>query len=158
MRMSTKAQSAVTATLSLALHYKDGPLNVADLSEEQGISVSYLEQLFAYLRRGGLVQGVRGPGGGYILTRPASDISLADIVAAVDGPAEIEAKRPALGQTHSATAEMWDDLSKVFYDFLKGITLEDVVRRQSTGASTGESTAATQPEMRAHGADSGRRM
>ncbi|BAU49015.1 transcriptional regulator [Sulfurifustis variabilis] len=158
MRMSTKAQSAVTATLSLALHYKDGPLNVADLSEEQGISVSYLEQLFAYLRRGGLVQGVRGPGGGYILTRPASDISLADIVAAVDGPAEIEAKRPALGQTHSPTAEMWDDLSKVFYDFLKGITLEDVVRRQTTQhAGAGESTVSAQPEARAHG-DSARRI
>lgn len=158
MRMSTKAQSAVTATLSLALHYKDGPLNVADLSEEQGISVSYLEQLFAYLRRGGLVQGVRGPGGGYILTRPASDISLADIVAAVDGPAEIEAKRPALGQTHSPTAEMWDDLSKVFYDFLKGITLEDVVRRQSAQHGAPGESPSTQPEMRAHGADSGRRM
>ncbi|MBI3897818.1 MAG: Rrf2 family transcriptional regulator [Gammaproteobacteria bacterium] len=136
MRMSTKAQSAVTATLSLALHYKDGPLNVADLSEEQGISVSYLEQLFAYLRRGGLVQGVRGPGGGYILTRPASDISLADIVEAVDG-ADEAAPRRSLGQDHSPTAEMWGDLSKVFHGFLKGITLEDVVRR-----SKGEDGAA----------------
>src|SRR5690606_41399355 len=82
MRMSTKAQSAVTATLSLALHYKDGPLNVADLSEEQGISVSYLEQLFAYLRGGGHVQGVRGPGGGYILTRAAHGSRLAGVGAA----------------------------------------------------------------------------
>jgi Rrf2 family transcriptional regulator, iron-sulfur cluster assembly transcription factor len=144
MRMSTKAQSAVTATLSLALHYKDGPLNVADLSEEQGISVSYLEQLFAYLRRGGLVQGVRGPGGGYILTRPASDISLADIVAAVDGAEE--APRRTLGQDHSATAEMWEDLSKVFYDFLKGITLEDVVRR--TKAQGGDAASAMAAEVR----------
>lgn len=144
MRMSTKAQSAVTATLSLALHYKEGPLNVADLSEEQGISVSYLEQLFAYLRRGGLVQGVRGPGGGYILTRPASDISLADIVAAVDGPQAVEpAARPAFGQ-NGQTAEMWSDLSKVFQDFLKGITLEDVVKRQ-TAAKEGETVAHAQP-------------
>lgn len=144
MRMSTKAQSAVTATLSLALHYKEGPLNVADLSEEQGISVSYLEQLFAYLRRGGLVQGVRGPGGGYILTRPASDISLADIVAAVDGAEE--APRRTLGQDHSPTAEMWEDLSKVFYDFLKGITLEDVVRRSK--AQGIDAASATAAEMR----------
>jgi Rrf2 family transcriptional regulator, iron-sulfur cluster assembly transcription factor len=144
MRMSTKAQSAVTATLSLALHYKDGPLNVADLSEEQGISVSYLEQLFAYLRRGGLVQGVRGPGGGYILTRPASDISLADIVAAVDGAEE--APRRTLGQEHSPTAEMWEDLSKVFFDFLKGITLEDVVRR--TKAQGGDAASAMAAEVR----------
>ncbi len=144
MRMSTKAQSAVTATLSLALHYKEGPLNVADLSEEQGISVSYLEQLFAYLRRGGLVQGVRGPGGGYILTRPASDISLADIVAAVDGPQAVEpAARPAFGQ-NGQTAEMWSDLSKVFQDFLKGITLEDVVKRQ-TAAKEGETVAHAHP-------------
>ena len=144
MRMSTKAQSAVTATLSLALHYKDGPLNVADLSEEQGISVSYLEQLFAYLRRGGLVQGVRGPGGGYILTRPASDISLADIVAAVDGPQAVEpAARPAFGQ-NGQTAEMWNDLSKVFQDFLQGITLEDVVKRQTT-SKEGETAAPSQP-------------
>lgn len=144
MRMSTKAQSAVTATLSLALHYKEGPLNVADLSEEQGISVSYLEQLFAYLRRGGLVQGVRGPGGGYILTRPASDISLADIVAAVDGPQAVEpAARPAFGQ-NGQTAEMWSDLSKVFQDFLKGITLEDVVKRQ-TAAKDGEPVTHAQP-------------
>jgi Rrf2 family iron-sulfur cluster assembly transcriptional regulator len=142
MRMSTKAQSAVTATLSLALHYKDGPLNVADLSEEQGISVSYLEQLFAYLRRGGLVQGVRGPGGGYVLTRPASDISLADIVAAVDG-AEDSKRRAGLGQDHNPTAEMWDDLSRVFYDFLKGITLDNVVHRNKLQKGEPIATAAT---------------
>lgn len=149
MRMSTKAQSAVTATLSLALHYKEGPLNVADLSEEQGISVSYLEQLFAYLRRGGLVQGVRGPGGGYVLTRPASDISLADIVAAVDGQTSIEPVRPGFGQ-NGQTAEMWNDLSKTFYDFLKGITLEDVVKRSTP--KPGEAGSAAQP-IRSHNAE-----
>ena len=148
MRMSTKAQSAVTATLSLALHYKEGPLNVADLSEEQGISVSYLEQLFAYLRRGGLVQGVRGPGGGYILTRPASDISLADIVAAVDGPQAVEpaTARPAFGQ-NGQTAEMWSDLSKVFNGFLKGITLEDVVKRTAV-PKDGETVASSPQPLR----------
>lgn len=129
MKMSTKAQSAVTASLSLALHYKDGPLNVADLSAEQGISVSYLEQLFAYLRRQGLVQGVRGPGGGYILTRPAADISLADIVAAVDGSDEAH-RRETLGHDHNPTHEMWDYLNKTFQNFLSEITLEDVVQRR----------------------------
>lgn len=150
MRMSTKAQSAVTATLSLALHYKEGPLNVADLSEEQGISVSYLEQLFAYLRRGGLVQGVRGPGGGYVLTRPASDISLADIVAAVDGPGSEETPRPGFGQ-NGQTAEMWSDLSKTFYDFLKGITLEDVVKRSTPKQA--EAGSAAQPMRSPNGAE-----
>lgn len=141
MKMSTKAQSAVTASLSLALHYKDGPLNVADLSAEQGISVSYLEQLFAYLRRQGLVQGVRGPGGGYILTRPASEISLADIVAAVDG-AEESHRGNGLGHDHGPTSEMWDDLSRVFQDFLKGITLEDVVQRRQQVRSAPVTAAA----------------
>lgn len=155
MRMSTKAQSAVTATLSLALHYKDGPLNVADLSEEQGISVSYLEQLFAYLRRGGLVQGVRGPGGGYILTRPASDISLADIVTAVDG-ADDTKRRAGLGQDHNPTAEMWDDLSTVFYDFLKGITLDDVIRRNKLHKGYQTSVAVTS-ELRGAASQSLRR-
>lgn len=135
MKMSTKAQSAVTATLSLALHYKDGPVNVADLSEEQGISVSYLEQLFAYLRRQGLVQGVRGPGGGYILSRPASEISLADIVAAVDGADESH-RNNGLGHDHGPTSEMWEDLGRVFQDFLKSITLEDVVQRRQRVRNT----------------------
>ena len=141
MKMSTKAQSAVTATLSLALHYRNGPVNVADLSEEQGISVSYLEQLFAYLRRQGLVQGVRGPGGGYILARPASEISLADIVAAVDGVDDAH-RHNGLGHDHSPTSEMWDDLSQVFQDFLKGITLEDVVERRRHNGSTSTPTIA----------------
>lgn len=145
MRMSTKAQSAVTATMSLALHYKEGPLNVADLSEEQGISVSYLEQLFAYLRRGGLVQGVRGPGGGYILTRPATDISLADIVSAVDGNGD--ARNGAGHASHGPTNEMWNDLSKTFHDFLKGITLDDVVRRSKQEGASGRNDGSTS-EMR----------
>jgi Rrf2 family iron-sulfur cluster assembly transcriptional regulator len=138
MKMSTKAQSAVTATLSLALHYKDGPLNVANLSAEQGISVSYLEQLFAYLRRQGLVQGVRGPGGGYILTKPAADISLADIVAAVDG-ADNGHRRDVLGHGRNPTSEMWDYLDNTFQKFLKEITLDDVVqrRRHPGGGSVG---------------------
>jgi Rrf2 family transcriptional regulator, iron-sulfur cluster assembly transcription factor len=140
MKMSTKAQSAVTASLSLALHYNDGPLNVADLSAEQGISVSYLEQLFAYLRRQGLVQGVRGPGGGYVLTRPASQISLADIVAAVDGDGETS-RRNGLDHGHSPTNEMWDDLNNVFQNFLKGITLEDVVQRRRHGSGGSAATS-----------------
>ena len=145
MKMSTKAQSAVTASLSLALHYKDGPLNVANLSAEQGISVSYLEQLFAYLRRQGLVQGVRGPGGGYTLTKPASDISLADIVSAVDG-AEAANRRDTLGHAHNPTNEMWDYLDKTFQNFLKEISLEDVV--QHSRRSGGPATMAAQLDER----------
>lgn len=148
MKMSTKAQSAVTASLSLALHYKEGPLNVADLSAEQGISVSYLEQLFAYLRRQGLVQGVRGPGGGYILTKPATDISLADIVAAVDG-SEGSTRRDVLGQNRNPTNEMWDFLDKTFQNFLQGITLDDVVQRgRHAGIGTSAMASASAIEER----------
>ena len=75
MRLSTKGRYAVTAMMDIALHQRVGPVTLADISQCQGISLSYLEQLFAKLRKGGLVEGVRGPGGGYRLARPADQIS-----------------------------------------------------------------------------------
>jgi len=84
MRLSTKGRYAVTAMLDLALNGTDGPVTLADISENQGISLSYLEQLFAALRNRGLVRGVRGPGGGYYLGRESDEISIADIICAVD--------------------------------------------------------------------------
>ena len=84
MRLSTKGRYAVTAMMDIALHQKVGPVTLADISQCQGISLSYLEQLFAKLRKGGLVKGVRGPGGGYRLARPADQISVADIIQSVD--------------------------------------------------------------------------
>ena len=84
MRLSTKGRYSVTAMLDLAIHDKAGPVTLADISQCQGISLSYLEQLFARLRKSGLVKGVRGPGGGYRLARPASEISIAEIICSVD--------------------------------------------------------------------------
>jgi len=84
MRLSTKGRYAVTAMLDLALQGGEGPVTLAEISETQGISLSYLEQLFACLRGKNLVRGVRGPGGGYYLGRTAENISIADIICAVD--------------------------------------------------------------------------
>ena len=89
MRLSTKGRYAVTAMMDIALHEEMGPVTLADISQCQGISLSYLEQLFARLRKGGLVEGVRGPGGGYRLARPANQISVADIIQSVDEKLEV---------------------------------------------------------------------
>ena len=84
MRLTTKGRYAVTAILDLALHDADAPITLSEISERQGLSLSYLEQLFASLRKRGLVSSVRGPGGGYRLARPASQISVADVITAVN--------------------------------------------------------------------------
>ncbi|MFQ5544951.1 MAG: Rrf2 family transcriptional regulator, partial [Acidiferrobacterales bacterium] len=126
MRLSTKGRYAVTALIDLALHDKEGPVALTDIAETQQISVSYLEQLFARLRRHKLVEGMRGPGGGYRLARPAQDITIAQIIAAVDE--QIDMTR--CGGTEDCqdgekclTHELWVDLSKQLYEFLEGINL-----------------------------------
>lgn len=86
MRLTTKGRFAVTAMIDLALHSADGPVTLAGISERQKISLSYLEQLFGKLRRNKLVGSVRGPGGGYCLTKPMSEVSVVDIILAVDEP------------------------------------------------------------------------
>jgi len=119
--------------LDLALHYDDGPITLADISRRQGISLSYLEQLFSRLRKKELVVSARGPGGGYRLSRVASDIAVADVVTAIDekvdatrcgGLANCQDDEPCL------THELWTDLSERIYDFLSGITLHDLVNRR----------------------------
>lgn len=133
MRLTTKGRYAVTAMLDLALHYDDGPITLADISRRQGISLSYLEQLFSRLRKKELVVSARGPGGGYRLSRVASDIAVADVVTAIDekvdatrcgGLANCQDDEPCL------THELWTDLSERIYDFLSGITLHDLVNRR----------------------------
>ncbi len=132
MRLSTKGRYAVTAMLDLALNGTEGPVTLADISENQGISLSYLEQLFAALRGKGLVRGVRGPGGGYYLGRPADEISIADVICAVDEWVEFTRcnPRPSSADTQRGmTHSLWDDLSQQIYDFLTKITLADLVKR-----------------------------
>ncbi len=142
MRLTTKGRYAVTAMMDLAIHEVSGPVTLTDIASSQNISLSYLEQLFANLRRAGLVKGLRGPGGGYRLARPSGDISIAQIIAAVDekvdatrcsGDENCQEGEPCL------THELWSDLSRQLYDFLDGISLgeltqwpcvQDVVARQ----------------------------
>jgi Rrf2 family iron-sulfur cluster assembly transcriptional regulator len=131
MRLSTKGRYAVTAMLDLALHGTDGPVTLADISENQGISLSYLEQLFASLRSKGLVRGVRGPGGGYFLGRNADEISIANIICAVDEWVEFtrcRGKENCSGGHRCLTHTLWNTLSEQIYDFLEGITLDDLIK------------------------------
>ena len=138
MKLSTKGRYAITAMMELALRHKQGPVTLADISVEQSISVSYLEQLFALLRKRGLVTGLRGPGGGYCLRRPASEISVADILRAVDETVD-EASRPvdttAEGETRGKSLQLWDQLSHQIYDYLDSISLAQAVADKAEGNS-----------------------
>jgi Rrf2 family iron-sulfur cluster assembly transcriptional regulator len=132
MRLSTKGRYAVTAMMDIALHEKLGPVTLADISQCQGISLSYLEQLFSKLRKQGLVKGVRGPGGGYRLAKSAAQISVADIIQSVDEKLDMT-KCGGKGDCSSGekclTHQLWFDLSCKLYKFLSGITLDQYVNR-----------------------------
>lgn len=133
MRLTTKGRYAVTAMLDLALHYEQGPITLADISQRQEISLSYLEQLFAKLRRQGLVTSARGPGGGYRLSRPAAEIPVVDVITAVDE--KVDATRcggqgNCQGNERCLTHELWMDLSRQIHDFLGGIDLGQLVERR----------------------------
>lgn len=132
MRLSTKGRYAVTAMLDLALNGTQGPVTLADISENQGISLSYLEQLFAALRSKGLVRGVRGPGGGYYLGRDSDEISIADIICAVDEWVEFtrcKGRQNCNDGHRCLTHSLWDDLSQQIFVFLSDITLHELVQR-----------------------------
>lgn len=133
MRLTTKGRYAVTAMLDLALHQEQGPIRLAGISDRQGISLSYLEQLFAQLRRQELVKSVRGPGGGYHLGRQAGTISVAEVIAAVNEDTDTTRCGGAgdcqEGET-CLTHHLWMDLSDQVRDFLQSISLGDLVKRQ----------------------------
>jgi len=132
MRLSTKGRYSVTAMLDLAIHDKAGSVTLADISQCQGISLSYLEQLFAKLRKHKLVKGVRGPGGGYRLARPADQISIAEIISAVDENVDVtrcSGKGDCQDGEKCLTHELWSDLSDRLYKFLDNITLAQFVDR-----------------------------
>lgn len=132
MRLTTKGRYAVTAMLDLAMHAGNGPVTLSDISGRQSISLSYLEQLFARLRRSGLVQSVRGPGGGYCLGIESTDITVALIIAAVDE--SVDATRcEGKGNCHDGeiclTHHLWDDLTQRIQEFLGSISLADLARK-----------------------------
>ena len=130
MRLSTKGRYAVTAMLDLSINSTSGPVNLSDISKRQDISLSYLEQLFAALRSKKLVRGVRGPGGGYYLGREADEISIANIICAVDEWVEFtrcQGKENCVGGHRCMTHSLWNSLSEKIYEFLEGITLGDLI-------------------------------
>jgi len=132
MKLTTKGRYAVTAMLDLALHDQGGPINLADISSRQGISLSYLEQLFARLRKQGLVISARGPGGGYQLGRQSEEISIVDVIRAVDERVDATrcgGSKNCQGDERCLTHDLWEELSQQISGFLGGISLADLVPR-----------------------------
>lgn len=132
MRLTTKGRFAVTAMLDLAMRGGKGPVTLAGISERQRISLSYLEQLFGKLRRHGLVDSVRGPGGGYNLARPSKSITVADIIIAVDEPLDATqcgGKENCLDEHRCLTHELWATLNRKMYDYLHSVSLGELERQ-----------------------------
>ena len=137
MRLTTKGRYAVTAMLDLALHAQHGPVSLAEISHRQGISLSYLEQLFAKLRRRDLVCSVRGPGGGYQLSGDARQIRIAQVIDAVNESIDATAcqgRGDCQAGATCLTHHLWCDLSQQIHDFLSGISLADLVARHDVQA------------------------
>ncbi len=133
MRLTTKGRFAVTAMIDIAMHSTNGPATLAGVSERQRISLSYLEQLFGKLRRHGLVESVRGPGGGYHLARSADTVSVADIILAVDEPIDATqcgGRENCHDDRRCMTHELWAGLNAHIFTFLRSVTLEQLVRQQ----------------------------
>jgi Rrf2 family transcriptional regulator, iron-sulfur cluster assembly transcription factor len=141
MRLSTKGRYAVMAMVDLAATSQGSPIALADIAERQEISLSYLEQLFAKLRKGGLVKSVRGPGGGYLLAHPADETRVSDIILAVDEP--IRTTRCANGtpqgcrtnRSRCLTHDLWEELGNQIHMYLSSVTIADVVERRIIGTS-----------------------
>jgi len=133
MRLTTKGRFAVTAMLDLALRGGKNPVTLAGISERQDISLSYLEQLFSRLRRHELVESVRGPGGGYYLARALEDVSVADIIRAVDEPIDATqcgGKENCHDEHRCLTHDLWTGLNAHIYDYLDNVTLATLVAKQ----------------------------
>ena len=141
MRLSTKGRYAVMAMVDLARHGNGAPVSLAEIAERQEISLSYLEQLFAKLRKGGLVKSVRGPGGGYLLAHPLEESRISDIILAVDEP--IRATRCAPGspagcrsnRSRCLTHDLWEELGNQIHLYLRSVSIADVVENRVLGTS-----------------------
>jgi Rrf2 family iron-sulfur cluster assembly transcriptional regulator len=134
MRLTTKGRYAVTAVLDLALHQDEGPVSLAAISERQHISLSYLEQLFAKLRRNNIVSSTRGPGGGYTLKSQVDEISVSDIILAVDEACKVvdcNDNDGCHGGYQCLTHDLWQELSNEIRSFLDGITLSEIMTQEA---------------------------
>ncbi|MBM3566354.1 MAG: Rrf2 family transcriptional regulator [Alphaproteobacteria bacterium] len=141
MKLSTKGRYAVMAMVDLAAHSRGKPVALADVASRQEISLSYLEQLFSRLRRGGIVKSVRGPGGGYLLARPEVETRVSDIIMAVDEPIQTTRCTPGSptgchsNKTRCLTHDLWQELGNQIYLYLSSVSLADVVDKKILGTS-----------------------
>jgi Rrf2 family iron-sulfur cluster assembly transcriptional regulator len=130
MRLTTKGRFAVTAMIDLALNDSEGPVTLAEISERQKISLSYLEQLFGRLRRRELVASVRGPGGGYTMARKTQDVTVAEIIRAVDEPIDATqcgGRENCRDERKCITHDLWASLNEKIFDYLNSVTLAQMV-------------------------------
>lgn len=133
MRLTTKGRFAVTAMVDLAMRHGSGPVTLAEISQRQKISLSYLEQLFGKLRRRALVDSVRGPGGGYCLARDMAQVAVADIILAVDEPIDTTqcgGKENCRDDEKCITHDLWANLNARIFDYLGAVTLKHLVDEQ----------------------------
>ena len=151
MKLSTKGRYAVMAMADIAFRADQQPIALADVADRQDISQDYLEQLFAKLKRAGLVDSVRGPGGGYCLTAGPDEVWIADIVSAVDEPLQVtrcqdgDAINGCVGGDKCITHELWAALGRQIYGFLASITLADVVEKRNLALAASVRRAKSHP-------------
>jgi Rrf2 family iron-sulfur cluster assembly transcriptional regulator len=136
MKMSTKGRYAVMALIDIGGQSPDRPISLAEIADRQDISQEYLEQLFGKLRRAGLVTSSRGPGGGYVLARPASDIQVSEIVLAVDEELRVtrcegDAVKGCVKGQQCVAHDLWSSLGRQMMYFLESVSLEDVVQKRN---------------------------
>ena len=137
MRLSTKSRYAVTSLLDMVMHSDQGPVSLADISVRQGISLSYLEQLFAKMRRNNLVVSTRGPGGGYSLGNSPEDVCIADVINAVDEEMNVTNKDVMDGSNDfepCLTEQLWEELSEQIQNYLTTISLADMMQNEEVMA------------------------
>ncbi|MEQ1517188.1 MAG: Fe-S cluster assembly transcription factor [Usitatibacteraceae bacterium] len=148
MRLTTKGRFAVTAMLDLALNAETGPVTLANISARQKISLSYLEQLFSKMRRAELVESVRGPGGGYNLARALEQLTVADIIIAVEEPIDsrqCEGRENCLGERRCMTHDLWESLNSTVVNYLAGVTLAQLVSKERAQAGAGTTSVLHMP-------------
>ncbi len=158
MRLTTKGRFAVTAMIDLALRDGAGPTTLSDISARQKISLSYLEQLFGRLRRQGLVNSTRGPGGGYKLAKRTADVSVAEIILAVDEPidaTQCAGKENCHDDRKCLTHDLWTALNAHIFDYLKAVTLAQLVAQQQEARANGQTAVLEMPERRSTRCDEG---
>lgn len=134
MKLTSKGRYAVTAMLDIAINQSKGPITLAMISERQDISLSYLEQIFAKLKKSDLVLSARGPGGGYRLSRTPAEISISEVIAAVNEDLEArkcKGRQNCKGGEECLSHELWSDLSEMIEQFLENITLQKIIEKRS---------------------------